>query len=200
MHLNGSSTPAAHTLGPQRAWRTHLHREAEDTATLATRTHIVAQLTGRTGATPRLEVKGKGRLREAALVSQRRYLGNERPPSIGKGLPGGSISIGTVGDGLFHNGACDSLACFHYRQGALVVRSVPWQHGHRRNQLTLGVHRHLGLMPVEAPRLALPAVAHLGVMVRDHPVAGHALPEVGALLPSLNIWGQQSAQQSARRG
>ena len=90
MHLNGSSTPSAHTLGPQRAWRTHLHREAEDTATLATRTHIVAHLTGRTGATPGLEVKGKGRLREAALVSQCRYLGNERPPRIGEALPAGS--------------------------------------------------------------------------------------------------------------
>src|SRR5713101_331777 len=167
MQLNGSSTPAAHTLGPQRAWRTHLHREAEDTATLATRTHIVAHLTGRTGAVPRLEVKGKGRLRKAALVSQRRYLGNERPSRSGEGLPGGAVSIGTVGDGLFHNGACDSLACFNYRQGLLVVRSVPRQHGYRCNQLPdLSGHRHLGLMPVEAPRLALPTVAHLGGMDR----------------------------------
>src|SRR5712691_11347077 len=163
MHLNGSSTPAAYTLGPQRAWRTHLHREAKDTATLATRTHIAAHLTGRTGATPRLEVKGKGRLREAALVSQRRYLGNERPPRIGEGLPGGSISIGTVGDGLFHNGVCDSLACFNYRQGLLVVRSVPRQHGYRCNQLTLGGRRLMKKKTVKAPRLALPTVAHLAV-------------------------------------
>ena len=90
-----------------------------------------------------------------------------------------------------------SVAADH-GQGLLMVCGIPRKRGHGGNELALGVHRDLGLMPVKALRLALAAVPHLGVMDRGHPVLGHPLLQCWPVLRSLNVLGQHPAQQPRR--
>src|SRR3954452_21158861 len=96
MQRNGPAARAGYTVRAERTGSTHGGREDEALLAPSGAPEVPGRLLARTGAGPRPQIELKGRLGQAPRIGQRRHLGDQDPPRVGKGLAGRSIPIGTV--------------------------------------------------------------------------------------------------------
>ncbi len=131
------------------------------------------------------------------MVGQHRRFGRERPPGVGKRLPGRSVAVGAIRVGLHYVGAGRDFALFHQRECAGGVWRIAGQHRDLRDQLLVGLHGDRGFVPIEALGGTLAPVAHLRIMQGHQPIRCGPFQQRGTARAAFHVLAEHAAQQTS---
>src|SRR5580704_348374 len=130
-----------------------------------------------------------------------RHLGRQDSFFVRKGSPRRAASVSTIAHRFFYLRLQHSFALLHQLQRFLLIPSIARQYLHPRDQLTLHLHRHRGLVSVEALAGALVSMPHLRIVNTEDPILGGTrLPLAAALRLFFHVLRDQPQQQGGVGG
>jgi hypothetical protein len=166
-------------------------------STFSGRAIIARALAGRAAHFHLLQINPKRTLGETISVVTGRHLGRQDPFFFRKGSPRRASPVSTIAHGFFYLRLQHALALLDQFQRFFLIASIPCQHLHRSDQLTLHLHRHRCLVPVESLAGTLASMPHLGIVNTHHPILFCArLHLVAALRFFFDVLTDQPLQQS----
>src|SRR5512140_1204789 len=132
---------------------------------------IVARtLAGRATHFHPIQIDLKLTLGKTISVVTGRHLGRQDSFFVRKGSPRRAASVSTITYGFFDLRFQHALALLHQFQSFFLIAGVACQYLHRRDQLTLHLHRHRCLVPVKSLAGTLASVPHLRIVNTHHPI------------------------------
>src|SRR5712691_5452894 len=192
LHRPPALTPRA--LGPQWARRTGLGGKDEGATSALSGSQITRRLLGwaSTRASPQIDLKGG--LGEELLVVDFRNLGDQCSSTLCEFRARAARSIGAVADHLHYLAVRRRFGRLDHFQRVLYVGCVARQDVHGSDQLRVGVHANLRLVPIKTMTATFAPVPHLRVVHRDQPTRRYPLSQTRSSFAPLNILGQDARQ------